>query len=216
LTLDAAFTPILSPSRQDKCRQNPEHSCDRVSPSVGPDKETDAHPGSNNRRPCPNNPRPALSPSRWFLSHGITLCQGHRPPKILVGCCPGFRWRFNQETGVRCAAGSLVRGAPSQSSGPPEPDVSTTFFAAVLRIIRARSSPSSPSFLGACGPQIFLRRSCVAYSLRKFSDPCPAGRQASVGHSSASFASRQKTTGEGPTAGPPQAPNHPQPQEQKP
>ncbi|WP_374952999.1 transposase [Arthrobacter sp. ZGTC212] len=36
-------------------------------------------------------------------------------------------------------------------------------------------STSSPSFVGACGPQIFLRRSCVADSLRKFSDPCPGG-----------------------------------------
>ena len=35
--------------------------------------------------------------------------------------CPGIRWRFNQETSVRSAAGSSVRGAPSESSGLPEP-----------------------------------------------------------------------------------------------
>ena len=215
MTLDAAFTPVRGPSRQDKCRQNPEHSCDRVIPSVGPDKETDAHPGCNNRGPCPNNPRPALSPSRWFLSLGITLCQGHRPPKILVGCCPGFRWRFNQEKGVRCAAGSWVRGAPSQSSGPPEPDLSTTFFAAVLRIIRARSSPSSPSFLGACGPKISLRRSFVAISSGNFSILALRVDRPPSGTAPQASPAGKKQRGRGQLLDHHRPQTHPQPQEQR-
>src|SRR4051794_14081317 len=54
-----------------------------------------------------------------------------------------------------------------------------------------------------------LRRSFVAYFLREFPAPCPAGRQASVGHSSASSASSQKTTGgEGTLAGHLSRPTH--------
>ena len=64
------------------------------------------------------------------------------------------------------------------------------FLAAVLRIVRARSSPSSPFVPpGPAVQEMSLRRSFVAYFLREFPAPCPAGRQASVGHSSASSAS---------------------------
>ena len=49
------------------------------------------------------------------------------------------------------------------------------FLVAVLRILGVRSSLSSPSFVGACGAGISLRRSCVAYFLREMSRPLPNG-----------------------------------------
>lgn len=76
----------------------------------------------------------------------------------------------------------------------PRSDEPMTFFAVVLRMIRALSSPSGTSCVGTCVPGIFLRRAFVA-SIGEFSGPCRAGRDASVGHSSQSFASRQKSNG---------------------
>ena len=57
----------------------------------------------------------------------------------------------------------------------------------------ARLAPPSS---GPAVQEMSLRRSFVADFLREFPAPCPAGRQASVGHSSASFASSQKQRGE--------------------
>ncbi len=72
------------------------------------------------------------------------------------------------------------------------------FLAAVLRIVRARSGPSSPSFVGACGPEILLRRSFLADFLRRFSVPCPAGRRDSTGTApQASPAAKKQRGGEG-------------------
>ena len=68
------------------------------------------------------------------------------------------------------------------------------FLVAVLRILGVRSTPSSPSFVGACAPEIPLRRSFLAYFLRGFSRPCPTGRRASVGRRASKLASNQKTT----------------------
>jgi hypothetical protein len=61
------------------------------------------------------------------------------------------------------AAGCWVQCCPSQSSGPPWPClVYDVFLVAVLRILGVRSTPSSPSFIGACGagnvPPALLRR----------------------------------------------------------
>ena len=118
-------------------------------------------------------------------------------------------------SGVRSAslaAGCWVQAAPSQSSAVPGPVVSTTFFGCCPSDCTCPLRPRlAPPFVGACGAGNSLRRSFVADFLRRFPAPCPAGRQASVGHSSASFASSQKTTGgEGKLAGhhrPPHPPN---------
>ncbi|MDQ0867454.1 hypothetical protein QF036_005105 [Arthrobacter globiformis] len=55
--------------------------------------------------------------------------------------------------------------------------------------------PQAPP--GPAVREMSLRRSFVADFLREFPAPCPEGRQASVGHSSASFASSQKQRGRG-------------------
>ncbi len=70
------------------------------------------------------------------------------------------------------------------------------FLAAVLRIVRARSGPSSPSFVGACGPEILLRRSFLADFLRRFSVPCPAGRRDSTGTAPQASPAAKKQRGE--------------------
>ena len=49
------------------------------------------------------------------------------------------------------------------------------FLVAVRWILGVRSTLSSPSFVGACGAGISLRRSCVADFLREFPAPCPDG-----------------------------------------
>jgi hypothetical protein len=49
------------------------------------------------------------------------------------------------------------------------------FLVAVLRILGVRSGPSSPSFVGACGAGISLRRSFVAYLLEGISHTLPCG-----------------------------------------
>jgi hypothetical protein len=117
-----------------------------------------------------------------------------------LGCSgrlAGLAWlRCNQLMGVRCAAGCWV--LPVRRRAPARHHLCLRlrrFLVAVLRILGVRSTPSSPSFVGACGPQNQLRRSCVAYFLRRFRVPCPAGRQGSVGRRASKLASNQKTTG---------------------
>ena len=46
---------------------------------------------------------------------------------------------------------------------------------AVLRILGVRSTRSSPSFVGACGAGMSLRRSCVADFLEGISFTLPCG-----------------------------------------
>jgi hypothetical protein len=93
------------------------------------------------------------------------------------------------------AAGGWGPVRPSQSSGHPGPVCLRRFLSAVLRIIVPAPAPSSPSFVGACGgaqsaPALLRRLFPLAdcTSLALWVD------RASVGHSYASFASRQKTT----------------------
>jgi hypothetical protein len=64
-----------------------------------------------------------------------------------------------------------------------------------LRILGVQSTPSSPSFVGACGPGISLAHSCLPYSAPEFPGPCPLGRQGSVGHRASKLASNQKQWG---------------------
>lgn len=69
----------------------------------------------------------------------------------------------------------------------------------------ARLAPPSS---GPAVQEMSLRRSFVADFLRESPAPCLAGRQASVGHSSASFASSQNNGGEGKLAGHQSRPTH--------
>jgi hypothetical protein len=109
------------------------------------------------------------SPANW----------GERPVTGAVQAYRRKHWfplRFNQLMGVRWR-GRLFgsRGRRRRAPDPLNLVCLRRFLAAVLRIVRARSGPSSPSFVGACGPEILLRRSCVADFLRRFSVPCPYG-----------------------------------------
>ena len=95
--------------------------------------------------------------------------------------------------------GRLMGVVPAPQAPPCPPlflKTASRFLVAVLRILRVRSTPSSPSFVGACAQQKMFRRSYLAYFLHIFSQACPAGRQCSVGHSYASFATKQKQRGE--------------------
>jgi hypothetical protein len=79
-----------------------------------------------------------------------------------------FPLRFNQLMGVRCRGRLLGAAGPSQAPARHHLLVYKRFLVAVLRILGVRSSLSSPSFVGACGAGISLRRSFVAYFLREF------------------------------------------------
>jgi hypothetical protein len=79
------------------------------------------------------------------MPHRLALWRGSR-----------FPLRSNQLSGVRFAAGCWVQGVPSQSSGPPGPVCLRRFLAAVLRIVRARSGPSSPSVPPGPAPRKFF------------------------------------------------------------
>jgi hypothetical protein len=59
-------------------------------------------------------------------------------------------------------------GTPAGRGPPPKPTRRSPLTTSLrfLRILGVRSTPSSPSFVGACGTGISLRRSCVAYFLR--------------------------------------------------
>ena len=72
------------------------------------------------------------------------------------------------------------------------------FLAAVLRIVRARSGPSSPSVPpGPAARESLLRRSFVAYFLRRFPGSCPAGRRACTGTAPQASPAAKTTGGEG-------------------
>ena len=64
--------------------------------------------------------------TRIAPNHGQDQGNVSWPPCREANNC--FPLRFNQLVGVRFAAGCWVQGVPSQSSGPPEPGLSTTFF----------------------------------------------------------------------------------------
>ncbi len=99
------------------------------------------------------------------------------PEKACSQSSPWFSLRCTQENGrplTRPAVGccrSVAELLPAITCCPRL----RRFLAAVLRIVRVRSSPSSPSFVGACGAWNRLRRSFVAYFLRRFPTPCPGG-----------------------------------------
>ena len=134
----------------------------------------------------------------------------------------GPAWADPGETKPRaCSQGSHPLGRPlarpavgssavrRRAPARPGPVCLRRLLAAVLRILGVRSTPSSPSFVGACGAGSSLRRSCVADFLREFPAPCPAGRQGSVGRRASELASNQKTTGgEGKLAGHLSRPTH--------
>ncbi|MDQ0636399.1 hypothetical protein QFZ40_004370 [Arthrobacter pascens] len=105
--------------------------------------------------------------------------------------------RTRTPSGVRFAAGCWVQCAPSQSSGHPGPACCLRrFLVAVLRILGVRSTPSSPSFVGACSVRISLRRSCVADFLREFPPPCPRVDRAPSAAEQASLPATKKQRGE--------------------
>jgi hypothetical protein len=112
------------------------------------------------------------------------------------------------------AAGCWGQGAPSQSSGPPGPVLSATFGCCPDGLYVPAPAGLAPPSSGPAVREMSLRRSFVADFLREFPAPCPTGRQASVGHSSASFASSQNNGGEGTLAGHLSRPTH-QPFRQK-
>ena len=143
-------------------------------------------PGRSNivplNRICPtgfhfSSQRNESNPSRKCLLAGLALLWASSPLRSVAGC-----WaRSRRRRAPPCPALLCLR----------------RFLAAVLRILCVRSTPSSPSAgSGACGagnvPAALLRRLFPP----GISHTLPKGRQASVGHSSASFASSQKTTGE--------------------
>ena len=88
---------------------------------------------------------------------------------------------------------ALPPAGPDTGRGCPKPTSRLTTSLRLLRIVRARSTPSQPLLRrGLRRQECPCRRSFVAYFLQEFPAPCPAGRQASVGHSSASSASSRK------------------------
>jgi hypothetical protein len=114
---------------------------------------------------------------------------------MLAGLAPCLvvRWRDRLLGPVPAPQGSAV----------PGPVLSATLFGCCPDGLYV-SAPAglAPPSSGPAAQEMSLRRSFVADFLREFPAPCPAGRQASVGHSSASFASSQKSTGgEGTLAG---------------
>jgi hypothetical protein len=113
------------------------------------------------------------------------------------------------ETGVLMegSQGSLEKGRPlarpavgpvpaPQGSAAPGPVVSTTFWLLSCRIVHVRSGPSGPSFVGACGARISLRRSFVAYFLREFPGPCPLRVDRLPSATAPQASPAAKTTGE--------------------
>jgi hypothetical protein len=83
------------------------------------------------------------------------------------------RTRTHTDKGVRWRG--RLRGSRARRRRAPDTlalPCLRRFLAAVLRILRVRSGPSSPSFVGACGAHNPLRRSCVADFLRRFHGPC--------------------------------------------
>jgi hypothetical protein len=94
------------------------------------------------------------------------------------------------------AAGGQGPVRPSQSSGHPGPGCLTAFFVCCPSDYRARSGPIQPLLRRGLRPaqsapallrRLFPLADCTSLALRV--------DRASVGHSYASFASRQKTTG---------------------
>jgi hypothetical protein len=77
--------------------------------------------------PIPQQPgavrRPTAASPGW-QSRWLSVARGGRGSRG----SPWFPLRFNQLKGVRWRGRLLGPGAPSQSSGPPEPGVSTTFW----------------------------------------------------------------------------------------
>ena len=89
---------------------------------------------------------------------------------------------------------------PAAPSSPPA-DLSMTFFAAVLRILRPRSTASTGS--AGCGPNNPLRRSFVAYFLPGFLAPGAYGvEHCSVGDKRASSPAGKKQRGRGQESNP--------------
>ena len=107
---------------------------------------------------------------------------------ILHACVtdsPWFPLELQPGSGRPLRGRLFGRRAPSQVSGHPgliclRRFLLLSFGSYVpapgrLAVLTMEVSTSSPSFVGACTPGIFLRRSFVAYFLRKFPGPCPGG-----------------------------------------
>ena len=147
---------------------------------------------SNDRPGQSRGPQPVgMGPLPW-CKHPAAYAFEHATPVVMV-----HARRARTRLGVRWR-GRLLGPVPApQDSAVSGPACCLRRFGCCPDglYVSAPASPAPPSS-GPAVREMSLRRSFVADFLREFPAPCPAGRQASVGHSSASFASSQKSTGE--------------------